>query len=155
MKKGLFVLACLLVMSSFASATIVYSDFVGTNVSYLSLLETTLSGDPEPLYGAPQLGVSDFLLFLNISFCSCSSDGSSDITDGKLDGLILSNNKATHYIDKICLQEFGDVTLVGDGTSAATEASVPATLYVTALEVGWVADVAEIRNLIDLSLLNR
>ncbi|HAL45924.1 MAG: hypothetical protein A2Y12_13265 [Planctomycetes bacterium GWF2_42_9] len=135
--KALVIGALLGIIFSFSplqANTINYGDLIGVRMKYLNLTETSMStGDVAPLYGTPRLN-GDSLIFTSMNFSSQSQNGASDITDGKLDGMIALKNSGVDYIDKIKLQEYGDVTLAGTGTSN-TKASVANSLFVTVCEV--------------------
>jgi hypothetical protein len=114
--------------------TINYGDKVGVTMVYSNIQETSLSsGDSAPLYGAPTLS-GDSLVFLNMTFSSQATNGASDITDGKLDTDITSKNNPSFYIDHLILQEFGDTTLAGSGTSA-TYSSAGNSIFITVTEL--------------------
>lgn len=137
MRKRLYfagaAMAMLLCVSA-VQATINYGDFIGVQMKFLNVQETTMTtGDPEPMYGAPKLS-GDSLIFTNMTFSSYSTNGASDITDGKLDGTIESKNNTAYYIDSIRFQEYGDTTLTGTGT-AATRSSVANSIFITVWEV--------------------
>jgi hypothetical protein len=109
-----------------------YGNLFGISVDYSNIVESTVTaGDSVPLYGAPVL-FGNSLVFNQMTFSSVASNGTSDITDGKLDTYIAS--KGNNYIDKILFQEFGDTTLAGTGT-AATRSSVGNSVFVTVLAV--------------------
>lgn len=130
MKKKLFVLACLTLLSSFSLAAleqIVWGDFVGVTIKYNGISESSATdtldingdnildsgvGSLDGLYGRPRLD-GDTLAFDDLDFFS-SSNGSggvynSDITDGKLAGQI--EGKPNYYVNQIRFTEYGDATV--------------------------------------------
>ncbi len=115
-----------------AAATAIHGDYTGTTRSFLGVQETTQTlGDPEPLFGAPTV-IGDQLLFFPTQFTATSSNGVSDQTASLMEMVIRSDNGSP--IDRIVIQEFGDVDLAGVGT-AATSASVSLGGFITVLEI--------------------
>jgi hypothetical protein len=109
-----------------------YGTLVGSSVDYSNIVESTVTaGDSVPLYGAPVV-IGNSLVFNQMTFSSVASNGTSDITDGKLDTTMASKNN--NYINSITFQEFGDTTLSGTGTSA-TRSSIANNLFLTVLAV--------------------
>jgi hypothetical protein len=117
-----------------------YGDMVGVTMKYLDITETAQSaGDSVPLYGPPRLS-GDSLIFSHMTFVSQANNGATDITDGKLDTDIQSKNNPGYYIGHLILQEFGDTTLSGTGTSA-TRSSAGTSVFITVLETNnWALD---------------
>jgi hypothetical protein len=112
--------------------TIIYGDLDGVTTDFLGVQETANSpGHTAPLFGAPTL-VGNALFFNHMSFVSQSNNGASDINDGQLDTTIVTTNLPGYYINQLTLQEFGDSTLAGTGTSA-TYASVGSAITLTVL----------------------
>lgn len=140
MKKVLFVLASVLIMSSFALATIDHGDYFGTTVDYLNVEE-----DDQGLFGAP-LVFGDLLYFSLTDFkVATAGAGGYDNLDGTLQVLI--DAKDGFDIDSVELEEFGDYYLndnVGNGT-IATNVQVVAQAFVTILEVdgSFIAPITE------------
>jgi len=112
-----------------------YGDFIGTNVDFLNVVDTTTSaGDPDGLFGgsgAPPMVIANQLIFFPTAFAASASGGSSDLTSANLQLTIDARDKA--IIDIIDISEFGDADLSGVGT-AATNVSVTVSGFVTVLE---------------------
>lgn len=120
-----------------ASATpIDYGDFTGTNVTFLQVTEDSAT-DPTPLWGAPTVSGNGIIFNPTAAFAATASGGSSDLTDGKLNTTLASNNPGVDSIHNILISERGDYTLAGSGTSA-TSASVSAPVFLTLTEVNGV-----------------
>ena len=114
--KGLIGLAAVLLLSSApAFAQFNYGTFNGTNISFGDVTETSSSGDPDNLYGAP-LVVGDQLLFFPANY-SASAAGAFGIdqTNQQLQTTITAT---TGTLTTISITEFGDTTLTGVGTAA-------------------------------------
>ena len=110
-----------------------YGNFAGTNVSFLNVTEDSAT-DPTPLFGPPAVS-GDGLSFSPLSsFSASSTGGGADITDGKLNTTIVTNNPATGALTSLVVGERGDFTLAGVGT-AATTTSVSAPVFLTLDEV--------------------
>lgn len=128
MKKVLLVLTSVLVMSSFASATLfLYGDYSGATVDFLDVRETTslpVAG-PEGWFGAPvdPAGLGDSLFFTPNDFSVQSALGGFDQKDGKIEFGILAN--PGHEIDSLEIEEFGAFSVIGAG-SDTTYAEVKA-----------------------------
>lgn len=152
MKKIVAVLTVLLIVSTSSVAAleeIVWGDFTGIDVAFSNVRESSITdtldidgdGDlesgnnsPDGLYGRPTL-VGDSLVFGDLNFGSYASDGTSDITDGKLEGGIKAKNGGD-FVDTIHFQEWGDVTLIG-APSAWGLASISNTYYLTITEINF------------------
>jgi hypothetical protein len=150
MKKALFVLASLLVLSTSSMAVleeIVWGDFVGIDVEFLDIRESSATdtldidddgilsnanNSADGLYGRPTLA-GDSLVFGDLNFFSYSEGAASDTTDGKLEGAIKAKNGGD-YVDTIHFQEWGDVTLLGSPSSWGL-ASVSNTYFLTITEI--------------------
>jgi hypothetical protein len=137
-RKSLFLLLLFsLIAMSFAPAafaTAVYGDFFGTDMNFIGIQETSLYGDPEPLFGAP-IASGNSLEFFPDSF-SASAAGASgfDQTGSHLQGTVEATT-VTHTIGTIILTEFGDAALTGIGTvPGATGALALLSGFVTVLE---------------------
>jgi hypothetical protein len=145
MKKGLFVLASLLVMSSFASATLfVYGDYAGATVDFTDVRETTslpVAG-AEGWFGAPDDpgGLGDSLFFRPNDFSVQSQLGGFDQKDSKLEFGIVAN--PGRDIDSLEIEEYGAFSVIGAGT-LATYAEVKAlgTLTINKIQTGGVESV--------------
>ena len=129
MKKGLFVLAAVLIASSFASATIDHGTYSGATVDY------SVEEDDQGLFGAP-LSLGDLLYFSLTDFkVAASGAGGVDNLDGTLQ--ILIDAKDGFDIDSVELEEFGDYYLFDNGVNGTigTNVEVVAFAFVTILEV--------------------
>jgi hypothetical protein len=127
MKKALFGLALVLIMSTLASATIYYPDASGLTVDFKSIHE-----DDQGLFGAP-FSVGDILYFSPTDFkVSAVGTGGFDYLDGTLQ--VLLDAKEGYDIDSVELEEFGDYFLDGIGT-VSTNVEVIAQAQITILEV--------------------
>jgi len=123
---------------------IVWGDFIGTNVRFLGITESSATdtldidgdgilGNNDGLYGRPTIS-GDSLLFTDLDFFSSSSGVASDITDGKLEGTI--QGKPNSYVDKIRFEEWGDVSLSGFPSSSSNAyAAVANNFYLTITEI--------------------
>lgn len=148
MKKEFFVMACLLVLSSFAAAEleqIVWGDYVGITVKYNGVSESSTtdtldinndsfldSGNAsvDGLYGRPRLD-GDSLAFDDLDFFSYStSSGSyaSDTTDGKLAGQI--EGKPSYYVNQIRFTEYGDATVTAPFAGMNGYASIANNIFI-------------------------
>jgi hypothetical protein len=128
-----------------SGATVNHGDFIGTGVDFLAVSETTLTADPEPIWGAPTLaGSGDQLLFFPPAFISQCTAGASDTTTSELTTTIEAQGSGT--IDTLALAENGDVVLTSFPPfgNAATNASAALTGTVTVVETssGPIAPVA-------------
>ncbi|MEN8127560.1 MAG: hypothetical protein ABFR90_07110, partial [Planctomycetota bacterium] len=139
MKKGLFVLAAVLIMSSFASATFyqAYDPQVGLTVDYTGIEESNAGSTA--LFGAPQIS-GDLLYFTSTNFYASSADGGGlDYIDGQLNVTLDAHDG--YDIDSVELEEFGDFGLddfVGLGTDV-TMVKVVALAQIDILEVDGVS----------------
>jgi uncharacterized repeat protein (TIGR01451 family) len=136
-RNGLAVvsLAASLLAASPSLATVNHGDYLGTGVDFLQVSETTLTADPEPIWGAPTLAVTGTqLLFTPPAFLSTCSGGGSDTTVSELTTTIQSQPGV--HIEVLQLQEAGDAILTSFppfGT-AATNASAAMSGTVTVIE---------------------
>jgi hypothetical protein len=117
-----------------ATATTIYSDVVGTNVSFTGIQETSSFGDPEPLFDQP-VGSGNQLLFYPPAFLATAAGaGGLDQTGSQLQ-LTISGNDPLDTITDVLIDEYGDATLLqipGPGTAATgTFASMSGFLTVT------------------------
>lgn len=111
-----------------------YGNFNGSSVVFQDILEDSIT-DPTPLYGAPSI-MGDQLSFSPTSFGSYANSGSADIVDGLLQGKISAT--PGNYLESFSFSEFGDYTLVGNGTDS-TSAKIGQIFFVTVTEVDGVA----------------
>ncbi len=117
-----------------AWAEVNYGDYLGTNpgdVDFLGISEDSPT-DPLPLFGAPTR-VGNQLLFFPQTFQSFSADGATDTTAGTLTVTVRAD--AGYYLDMLVIEEYGDYSVAGVGTSA-TFADVTATLTATDITPG-------------------
>ncbi len=132
-----FALVLAVTLSSHAAlASINYGDFLGTNVDFRDVTETTqTAGDPEPLWEAPSLaGTGDQLVFFPSAFTSSCALGGGDVTSSLLETTIEA--KPGVNIETIAMVEAGDAILVQSppfGTPL-TNGSVSLTGTVTVVE---------------------
>jgi hypothetical protein len=114
--------------------TINYGNKVGTTMVYSNIQETSTSpGDTAPLYGTPIVS-GDSLIFNRMTFSSQANNGASDTTSGEMDTDIVSKGGFGQFIDRLRLQELGDTTLAGSGTSA-TRSSISNSVFVAVLAI--------------------
>jgi hypothetical protein len=133
MKMGRSFLAALIVLlaGGVAQATVNYGDFVGTNVTFNQVRETSTFGDPEPLFDVPTV-TGDQLLFFPPNFTASAAGGGFDQT-GALLLTDIAANGPTDSLDILRISEFGDNLLTGVGT-AATGTFVSMSGFVTVTE---------------------
>jgi hypothetical protein len=136
--------ALLLLPPAASLATVNHGDFLGTGVDFLQVSETTLTADPEPLWGAPTLGGSGAqLVFAPPSFTSICTNGASDSTASQLDVTITAQPGG--HIDMVALVEAGDATLTSAppfGTPATNvSAALSGTITVTETTSGPITPV--------------
>jgi hypothetical protein len=128
------VMVVVLVPALVKANTVNYGDKVGTTMVYSNIYETSTSpGDTPPLYGTP-IVLGDALIFKSMTFSSSAANGASDTTSGTVDADIVSKGEFGQFIDRLRLQELGDTTLTGSGTSA-TRSSISNSVVVTVLAV--------------------
>lgn len=106
-------LRALLVLTTFAlganaSATVDHGDFVGTDVNFNDVEETSFPGDPEPLWDAPTVS-GNSLLFFPSAFVASSSGGGIVDVGSQLQTEIVATGGSV--LDNLVISEFGDVTL--------------------------------------------
>ncbi|HVM61194.1 MAG TPA: hypothetical protein VMV72_10040 [Verrucomicrobiae bacterium] len=117
-----------------AQTTTNYGNVVGTDVIYSNVSETATSpATAVPLYGAPT-AVGNEILFTHMTFSAIQSNGASDTTAGLMHTDIVSKGGFGQFIGQLQLQEVGQVTLAGTGTSA-TSASISNEVVATVLAV--------------------
>ena len=116
------------------AGTINHGDFMGPNVGYMDVTET--SADPVPLYGAP-IVIGDMLAFFepsssnpSLGFNAQSAGGIGDITDGFLNLTIMA--KPGKGINALTFSEGGDYTMSALGNALA---QVSATLNIFQLSI--------------------
>jgi hypothetical protein len=133
MKKALFVLASLWVISSFASAAFNY----GTNVPGTSVVYDTIDADTN-IWGNMQVN-GDALWFFPTDFQVEAQDGASVTYDDTLqfDLSLKPGGAANRVIESVSFIEYGDYGLIdnigGAGTDL-TNAAVTATVFINILE---------------------
>jgi len=94
-----------------ALATVNHGTFVGVDVDFVDVSETTTSaGDAEPLWDAPTLNpLADGLQFFPPNFTSSCAAGGSDVTSSDLTTRVEAKGLAT--IDTVALTENGDAVM--------------------------------------------
>ena len=112
--------AIVLFVAGQAAATTSYGSYAGPSVTYTTMQETSSSGDPEPIFGAPT-GLGDQLLFFPANFTANANpvDGTFDHTGSQFQAVITGNTPTTVLTD-FNLTEFGDAQIFGSGGTAAT-----------------------------------
>ena len=121
-----------------------HGNFLGTNVQFQQVTETTQSGgDDECLFTAPDgnpanaacagapLPVGDSLWFFPTVFTATATGASGGDTTASLLSMFVAANPLT-TVDQLKIDEFGDVILAGIGTPV-TNASVSMSGFVTVL----------------------
>lgn len=127
-----------LVVGHSAFATVAYPNYIGTNVTFSGIQETSSFGDPEPLFGAPT-GVGNQLLFFPANFTAQAVGVSqNDATGAQLQATITAAALTT--IDVLNISEFGDATLIG-APDSGTGVFASMSGFVTVLEVNGLAVV--------------
>jgi hypothetical protein len=113
-----------------AFATFACGSFVGTDVDFNNVQETSSFGDPEPLFcsGPEIVSGNSLILFPNNFSATAAGAGGFDQTGSQLQAMIVATGSQT--IDEILITEFGDTDLSGVGT-AATGAFVSMSGFVT------------------------
>ncbi len=106
----------LFVAAPAALATTTYPDYYGTNIDFTLIQETSNSGDPEPLFGAPT-GTGNQLLFFPPNFVAQAAGASGyDLTGAQLQ-MQVSGSGSLDTITDVLFTEAGDATLLGAGTA--------------------------------------
>ncbi len=128
-----------------ALAAVNHGDFLGVDVDFLQVTETTLTADPEPLWEAPVLaGTGNALEFNPTAFTSvCNAGIPSDTTESTLVTTLVA--APGQHIQIVALQELGDAILTqfppfGDPSTNAT-AAVSGTVTVTETTSGPITPV--------------
>jgi len=137
--------ACLIFISIMVAPSMLYGyyfnnygDKVANTMEFWQTKETTYT-DSTALYGTPSIAPgTDTLEFHSMNFYAFATNGSSDLTDGKLETVIHAKNNPSLYIDKIKFEEFGDTSLSGTG-NASTYTSIGNALFVKVREINRVA----------------
>jgi len=124
-----------LIAAPAAAVPINYGNYVGITVSYLQVMEDSVT-DPTPLFGAPNLS-GDTLDFNPVGFgASSTGGGAPDATDGNLAFMIEA--KPGNILDEVVLSEAGDYTIFGTG-GVATQVTVSAPVFIDIVEVDGVS----------------
>src|SRR5262249_40429550 len=106
--KGFLLLALSATMASPALATpINYGDFAGPTITYHQVTEDSAT-DPTPLWGPPTLAGDGITFTPPAAFSALGFNGSADITDGKLNTTITTNDTNVGAIHNIQVSERGD-----------------------------------------------
>jgi hypothetical protein len=131
------VLAVLVTSAAAHAATISYgnSPVIPPGVQFLGVTESS-GTDVVPLYGAPASYFPVGIDFNPTSFVASGTSGSGDLTDGQLNFSAVGTFTPTVKvaINKVTVNESGDYTLFGVGTSA-TSVSAGASIHVTVTEI--------------------
>lgn len=127
--------AVVLIAAPSAQALTNYGDLNGTSVDFLDINETSLTGDPEPLFGAPSLtgGGNQITFFPTTFIASASGAGGFDQTGGLLN-LTIMGASPTDTITSVIIQEFGDFLFAGVGFTTGTNVTVTLSGDLTILE---------------------
>lgn len=138
MEKKLILLACLLVLSSYASATYTYgTNLNGTSVVYESITaDDPVGTNPLPLWGTMQIS-GDSLLFFPTDFeVGISGAGGNNWVDETLQFTLAAKpgQAENRWIDSILFAEAGHYTLSGIGTDV-TNANVTCGVIITIMEI--------------------
>lgn len=114
-----------------ANASFLYGNRNGTTVEYQQITEDSSTDPGVALFGSPSIS-GDTLLFNPVSFGISAMNGGFDFMDGTFTTTLVSigNNR----IEKIQFNEYGDWTLLGNGT-AGTNATVTNTLFVRITDI--------------------
>ncbi len=88
--------------------------------TYDNIVETSITADPLPLFGAPVLGAGNVMTFPSPGFSASASDGSSDLTGGALAFTIDADPGL--FINTVSIFESGAYDIVGAGSVSATGA---------------------------------
>ncbi|WP_145445884.1 PEP-CTERM sorting domain-containing protein [Mucisphaera calidilacus] len=131
MNTAVALVATIAFAGSATAATNSYGTFVGDNVTYTDVKES--STKPLPLFGAPTIA-GDALDFNPINFDA--SAPSIDLTDSQLQ-FMLSANDAGVGLTTLTIEEEGDYTVIG-GPGATAYASVATPVHIAILGVNGV-----------------
>jgi hypothetical protein len=140
--RSIVVSAAICLLAGSAGATAIHGQFVGTDFTFGTfgpsgqlVQETSNPGDPEPLFGAPVVS-GNVLLFSPTAFTANATGAGGFVDTGSQLQFELIGNTSSDFIDKITIQEFGDVVFAGVPTAtAATGTFINMTLFVTVMEV--------------------
>jgi hypothetical protein len=103
----------------------------GGKVAYLDITESS-DISALPLYGTPQVSVNT-LDFDPDSFGGTAIGGASNTVNGMISFGV--QPQAGYYLDTVALQEFGDYTMVGAGTTQTVlQLSAPVTVTITEVD---------------------
>lgn len=122
--------AALLLAAGSASATVMYGGWVGPNVTFSNVQETSAAG-PEPLWDAPTY-VGNQMLFFPSAFVATTNGGGTSFVSSQLQAQF-SGTSALDVITAINITEFGDYTIGGFGGTGATGAYASTSGIVTVL----------------------
>lgn len=129
---ALMLAAALALVAGQASALTSYPDYVGSTVTYTDVQESTTSGDPEPLWGAP-VGSGNQLLFFPPSFSASASGAFGYDHTGSQFQTRVTGNTPLDTITAVNITEFGDAQLFGSGGTAGTGTYAAMVGFVTVL----------------------
>jgi len=133
MMKMLSSLCVLCVATSALADATPYGDFVGANVTFTKVTESS-GTDDQVLYGAPvdPAGASDALVFGSLTFTASTEDLDVDLTDGTLTFGVKSNGLTP--ISTLAIDERGDYTLGSTGGKTAVGAGIAVFVRVIELD---------------------
>ena len=125
--------AVLVLLAGQAGATTAYGTYVGPNVTYSNMQETSTSGDPEPIWEAPT-GSGNQLLFFPTNFrANAAGAGGFDHIGSQFQTLILGTS-GTDVLTQFNITEFGDAQIAGFGVGASTGTFASMAGFLTVLE---------------------
>lgn len=114
------------------AAAINYGNLPALPLAFTNIIESS-GTDAAPLFGCPA-AFSVGLHFNPASFTVSATSGQANITDGQLNFRIESTGPVSWGFRQIGLREFGDYTLIGNGT-AGTSVIGGARMFVTVSEI--------------------
>jgi hypothetical protein len=94
-----------------ALATVNHGNFAGDDVTFIDVMDTSNSGDPEPLFGAPTGSPGNSLQFSPNNFLAQMISPGTDYTGGLL-RMDIESNDPFYSINQLNIFEFGDLTLL-------------------------------------------
>jgi hypothetical protein len=124
-----------LLVAPAAFATTNYGTILGTGVDFVDINETSLTGDPEPLFGAPILtGGGNQITFFPTTFIASAAGAAGFDQTGALLNLTLMASGPGSTITEVIIDEFGDFLFAGAGFTAGTNVTVTLSGDLTVLE---------------------
>ncbi len=116
-----------------ALATTSYGTINGTNVDFIDIEETSQTGDPEPLFGAPTLTGPNQITFFPATFTATAIGPLGFDQTGALLNMTIMGASPLDVITEVRIDEFGDVLFAGAG-GAGTNTLVTMSGNFTVLE---------------------